>query len=269
MISYKTVNILLVFVSLLLLVFYYDTQETNAKDLSFYSILYILYLTHVCGVLFNIDNKLHIIIIVLGIITFITYLLSRKLINPISNTLSTVTTSISKFFTNNTSLPIKTLGQAQIFDVSHIHGHFTVDFMIYVDAINKIKANQKINLLTLNQCPIIQYNSTQNTYDLVQYNCNSDQKYSVPIKYTKWTRFHVEFVKGKGNKPLYIGLKIDNDLVYTNKIFNIDYYADENDPDENDPDENDTNIKTITVGYNSITNDSSIGFVKNILIGGT
>ena len=95
------------------------------------------------------------------------------------------------------------------------------------------------------------------------------KKYSVPIKYTKWTRFHVEFVKGKGNKPLYIGLKIDNDLVYTNKIFNIDYYADENDPDENDPDENDTNIKTITVGYNSITNDSSIGFVKNILIGGT
>ena len=122
MISYKTVNILLVFVSLLLLVFYYDTQETNAKDLSFYSILYILYLTHVCGVLFNIDNKLHIIIIVLGIITFITYLLSRKLINPISNTLSTVTTSISKFFYKQ-----------YLFTKKHLVRHKYSTFHIYTD----------------------------------------------------------------------------------------------------------------------------------------
>ena len=266
MISYKTVNILLVFLTLMALVFYDDTQERDAKERSLYSVLYLLYLTHVCGLIFNVNTKLHMVIFLLGVITVITYLLSSKQMRFVYKAFAAMNEKISSMWATNTGLPMKKLNRSQKFDVSHMHRHYIVNFMIYLDVINNIKDNNKIRLLTLNQCPIIEYNSAQNTYDIVQYNCNSDQKYSVPIKYTKWTRFRVEFVKGVGNKPLFVGLQIDDDLVYSNKIYNLDNTIDVDDGD--DGDDGDIVIHNITIGDNRIRNDSGIGFVKNILIGG-
>tara|TARA_Y100000389_G_scaffold91002_1_gene87602 strand:+ start:5374 stop:6210 length:837 start_codon:yes stop_codon:yes gene_type:complete len=278
MILYKKVNIILAALSLLVLIFYDDTQERDTNEMSLhkdthqekmslyrflyprerslYNILYILYLTHVCGLLLNIDINLHIIILFLGIITVFIYILSAKKMRYIYKAYDSIYGLISNSFWSTSSLPIQQLKNPQVFEIANSVSQFTVDFMIYLDVINRnYNNNAKVPLLTFNQqCPIIQYNGHTNTYDIVQYNCESENRYSIPIKYMKWTRFRIEFVKGLASVPLYIRLQIDDDLVYSNTI----HYGDTN-----------QEITNITIGDNNNTNNTSIGFVKNILIDGT
>ena len=132
-----------------------------------------------------------------------------------------------------------------IFNNEMVNRQCSLEFMIYLDITNSMSKNVKVLQLNSN-CTLIEYNNENHSFELVQYSCLGDTKQNIPVKYNKWIRFNVEFVRGSNNEPLLLGIKIDDSIMHNTKLYDMDPRLDK-----------------ITIGDNSSKN---IGFMKNIKI---
>ena len=73
-----------------------------------------------------------------------------------------------------------------------------------------------------------------------------ETKHSVPVSYDKWIKIKVEYVKGYNSETLLLGIKIDDNLMYNSKLYDMN-----------------SSLQKITIGDNSSRN---IGFMKNIVL---
>jgi len=132
-----------------------------------------------------------------------------------------------------------------VFDDVGVKTQCSLEFKIYLDVTNNMR--EKVKILQLNDyCTIIEYNNENHTFELVQYSCLGETKHSVPVSYDKWIKIKVEYVKGYNSETLLLGIKIDDNLMYNSKLYDMN-----------------SSLQKITIGDNSSRN---IGFMKNIVL---
>lgn len=258
MVSYKTINVLILlglFVGLVL----YDEKLENNTDVGkyekskkmLYGIIFTLYSAYVCTLFLPTKRtSTMILLILLGIIALVAFFMKvmgiRKM-KDVSDFLSNVFTKVD---TNQNAKLMQKINVSHSFPVSTSHKQSVITFSIYLDVVNNF--NNKVKLLTLNECPIIEYNNANHTFDFVQYSCTSELKYSVPTSYRKWIKFKVECIESwkEGEdtdpKPIIFGIEMDDVQVYSNKVYDLD-----------------SKITTITIGDND---SKDIGFMKDVNI---
>ena len=255
MVSFKTINILVLFGLFVGLVFYENLEDnTNADKYesskkTLYGIIVTLYSAYVCTLFLPTKKTSSLMsLIFLGIIALIAFFMKVFGIRKMKDVSDLISNTITNHISNKNVPVMKRLNVSQSFPVSTSHKQCAITFSIYLDVVNNF--NNKVNLLTLNDCPIIEYNNTNHTFDFVQYGCTSELKHSVPTKYRKWINFKVECIESwkedEGPKPIIFGIEMDDLLVYSNKVYDLD-----------------SKITTITIGDNE-SND--IGFVKHVNI---
>jgi len=247
MTSYITFNIFIVLVIFVGIVFYEKNRERDDhNERRLYGTLYILYTTYVGSLVINKNNrKVNALLIAMAITAIIAYIFintrtSRltkvmKSIQNIGDTTRIISDGIQKF--NHPYV--------YIFNDAVINRQCSLEFMIYLDVTNSMR--EKVKVLQLNDyCTIIEYNNENHTFELVQYSCLGETKHNVPVSYNKWIKIKVEFVKGYNSEPLLLGIKIDDNVMYNSRLYDMN-----------------SSLQKITIGDNSSRN---LGFMKNIII---
>lgn len=253
MVSFENINVVVLFGFFVGLALYdrniegnTDIGEYERNKKTLYGIILTIYSTYVYTLFFKSKKtNLTMILIFLGFIAIIALVLkmadkseSYAFFNRIKDT---VFSPVATYSVEQ----MRSIHEPQTFTVSALHRQVAIDFIIYLDVVNKM--TDKVKLLTVNDCAIIEYNNANHSLDFVQYDCASTTKYSVPVKYVKWIKFRVECIKEHDeSSPMLIGIEIDDVLVYSNKVY-----------------DNVSNIESVTIGDDI---DHSIGFMKNLAI---